>query len=81
MTAQTYNCIAVGTPIEEVEKQAGKPYRISSQKGTEQYCYIERIQTGPSGNAQNTYVLTVKEGVVIDKQCTHASQSLNVEVR
>lgn len=69
MTGQTYDSISIGTPVQVVEKQAGKPYRITDKKEMKQYYYIERIQTSPSGNAQNTYILTVKEGIIVDKQC------------
>ena len=65
----------------EIEKQVGKPYRITSQQGTEHYYYLERIQIGPNLNAQNTYVLTVKDGTIIDKQCYNEAQSFQFQIR
>lgn len=80
MTAQAFDCIAIGTPVEVVEEQAGKPYRITTKKEMQHYYYIERIQTSPNGNAQNTYILTVKKGVVVDKQSSNESKALNIQV-
>jgi hypothetical protein len=81
MTTSSFECIPIGMPVAEMEAQVGSPYRIVSQEGMQNYYYIERIQTGPNHSAQNTYVLTVKEGVVINKKCSNESKSLNFQVR
>jgi hypothetical protein len=80
MTASTFECIPIGAPITEIEAQVGTPYSTTSQKGIEQYRYIERIETGPGVVSQNTYVLIVKEGRVIDKRRANESQMLNVQI-
>ncbi len=81
MTAPAFERIPIGASITEVETQVGAPYSVSSQSGMQHYRYIERIQTGPGIISQNTYILTVREGEVIDKQCSNESQSFNLQIR
>ena len=81
MTGQAFEKITIGAPVSDLENQVGAPYRILSKGDGEQYIYLERIQTGPSGYAQNTYILTVKNGVVINKESKEESSSLNIQVR
>lgn len=69
MNASTYDSIAIGASIEAVEEQAGPPYSVKEERdGTEVYRYIERIQTSPAASSQNTYLLTVINGVVVHKK-------------
>jgi hypothetical protein len=82
MTASAFERIPIGAPITEVETQVGTPYSTTSlQKGMQQYRYIERIETGPAIISQNTYILIVKEGRVIDKRRANESQTLNLQIR
>lgn len=70
MTAPVFDTIAIGSSIDAVEEQAGPPYSVKEEKGGIQvYQYVERIQIGPAVNAQNTYLLTVVNGVVVGKKC------------
>lgn len=82
MTAPAYENISIGASIKEVKTQVGEPYRMTAdQSGVQQYHYIERIETGPGVISQNTYVLTVVDGEVVNKQVSHDAQSLRVQVR
>lgn len=83
MTASAFDCIPIGAPVSQLEAQVGTPYEITSasQAGTQQYCYIERLEVGPGAVAQNTYFLTVKNGQVINKKCSNESKTLNVQYR
>lgn len=81
MTASAFEQIPIGASVSEIEVQVGEPYSIQlNQKGMQQYCYIERIETGPGGRtSQNTYILTIKDGIVIDKQRLNESKSFNFQ--
>jgi hypothetical protein len=81
MTASAFEQIPIGMSTTELDGQVGAPYRIASKEGWQQYYYLERIQTGPSSHAQNTYILTIKDGEIVDKQCLNESQSLNFQIR
>ena len=82
MTAPDFDRIQKGAPISEVIAEAGEPFNISSpQEGMQQYRYIERIETGPGTISQNTYILTVVNGRVVDKQRTTDARPLNLQYR
>ena len=82
MTAPDFDRISIGASISEVVDEAGEPFNITSlQNGAQQYRYVERIETGPGLISQNTYVLTVVNGQVVDKQRLDESQSLNIQYR
>lgn len=72
MNQQNYNQIQVGMAIEEVQSIAGQPYRVNHPNpSTQTYEYIERFDVGAGKTHQNTYVLTIQNGKVIDKQITN----------
>jgi hypothetical protein len=80
MTRQTYDKIAIGTSVEEVEELAGAPYDISSgEEGKAYYRYLERIQVGPNQVCQETYLLTVVNGRVVAKEKKGGSRFLNIQ--
>lgn len=82
MTAPDFDRIQKGAPISEVIAEAGEPFNISSpQEGMQQYRYIERIETGPGTISQNTYILTVVNGRVVDKQRTTDARPLDLQYR
>ncbi len=82
MTAPAFEQIPIGSSILEVEAQVGSPYRVTTPKaGVQHYYYIERIQTTPNSISQNTYVLTVVDGQVVDKQSLNESSPFNFQIR
>jgi outer membrane protein assembly factor BamE (lipoprotein component of BamABCDE complex) len=69
MTYAEYAELPVGTTVTEVETKIGQPYAVRKQKdGTEEYEYIERIDSGNNIVAENHYFLIVREGKVIGKR-------------
>lgn len=65
MTYAEYVELPVGTTITQV----GQPYAIHKKKdGTEEYEYIERIDSGNNIVAENHYFLIVREGKVVGKR-------------
>lgn len=81
MTAKAYERIPIGSSVAEVEAQVGLPYRMTSpQAGVQQYYYLERIETGPGSLSQNTYVLTIVDGEVVNKQRLNEFNSLNLQI-
>lgn len=82
MTAPTFERIQIGAPVAALEAEAGPPFRMTTDKsGNHYYHYLERIQIGPETTCQNTYIITIKEGQVVDKQQLQDSSSFNVQVR
>lgn len=81
MTKPIYDRIAIGTPIDQVEMQAGSPREIrKTEKGVYHYRYIERIETGPGTIAQNCYILTIEDGIVIDKRMETDRSSISLRI-
>lgn len=82
VTAPAFERIPIGASITEVETQIGPPYKVTTpQPGTQIYHYIERIETGPGVISQNTYLLTVIKGQIVDKQCASDSQALRLQMQ
>ena len=68
MTYAEYNDIENGASISSVKSEIGEPYAIHNKKdGTQEYEYIERIDTGNNLAAENHYFLIVKDGKVTGK--------------
>lgn len=81
MTAPTFERIPIGAPVANLEEEAGPPFRVTTDaSGNQYYRYLERIQIGPSTTCQNTYIITVKNGQVVDKQQLQDSKSFNVQI-
>lgn len=77
MSQQSFDGIGVGSMITQVKEQVGEPYEIEKlDNGVEVYHYIERIEIGSNTTAQNTYLLTVSKGRVVDKRCLSTSNPL-----
>ena len=71
MDSQTFESVALGTPVSSLESQFGKPYKIHSKGGgKEEYEYIERIGMGQCLVAENHYFLIVLNGAVVGKYVT-----------
>lgn len=82
ITAPVFESIPIGASISEVKTQIGKPYRITTgPNGVEYYQYIERLETGPGIITQNTYLFTVMNGQITDKQSANSARSLNLQIR
>jgi len=77
MNKQTYNQISVGMSVEEACTIAGQPYRISPDQNCQKYEYIERFDIGPNVTNHNVYVLTVQNGVVVDKYQLNETPRVN----
>lgn len=74
MTQPTYERISIGTSVEEMQELAGNPYEIKNAgSGVQYYRYIERFEIAPGQVNQNNYILTVSNGLVIDKKVTSDS--------
>ena len=74
MTYETYDQVKIGTSIESLKADIGKPYAIHAKEGgTEEYEYIERIDMGNTLVSENHYFLIVKDGVVIGKYMNRES--------
>lgn len=69
MTSDTYSTIQLGTPIESVYSEIGRPYAIHDKpNGVQEYEYIERIRNARSLVSENHYFLIVEQGVVVGKR-------------
>jgi hypothetical protein len=68
MTYAEYDQVELGTSIATIKSEVGKPYAIYNRKdGSQEYEYIERIDTGNNLAAENHYYLIVQDGVVVGK--------------
>ncbi|MGC1878104.1 MAG: hypothetical protein WA347_08435 [Rhabdochlamydiaceae bacterium] len=68
MTYAEYDHVEFGTSIATVKSEVGEPYSIYYKKdGSQEYEYIERIDTGNNVAAENHYYLIVQDGVVVGK--------------
>lgn len=67
MTQETYYGVQVGTPIDTVIEQNGKPLYTETKDGMEEYHYVERMTSGNRLIYENHYVLYVKDGIVVAK--------------
>lgn len=68
MTYSDFDKVEMGTSIAKLQADIGKPYAIHNKEaGTEEYEYIERIDSGNNLVAENHYFLIVKDGKVIGK--------------
>lgn len=71
MTYTEYDTIQTHTSISQLRIEIGKPYAIHHKNdGTEEYEYIERINSGNNLFAENHYFLIIKDGKVIGKYMT-----------
>jgi hypothetical protein len=68
MTYSDYDKVEIGMPITKLQSEIGKPYAIHAKEGgTEEYEYIERIDSGNNLIAENHYFLIVEDGKVVGK--------------
>lgn len=68
MTYSDYDKVEIGTSVASLHSEIGQPYAIHAKgDGTEEYEYIERIDSGNNLVAENHYFLIVKDGQVIGK--------------
>lgn len=68
MTRDRYVEVEIGTTTYDLEKQFGKPYKITSKgEGKETYEYIEKITMGTQVIEQRRYYIVIQDGKVIDK--------------
>lgn len=71
MTYAEYDSVQIGSSVDKLQAEIGKPYAIhAKEKGMEEYEYIERINTGNNLIAENHYFLIVQEGKVVGKYMT-----------
>ncbi len=75
ITSDTYSSIQLGTPIDSVYQEIGRPYAIHDKpNGVQEYEYIERIRNGRSLVSENHYFLIVENGKVVGKRMTEEKQ-------
>jgi len=68
MTKNDFDSIAIGTPIKEVRKIAGRPYRVKKIAANQRiYIYIERFRAPTGIRYDRHYLLDVVDGRVKDK--------------
>jgi len=68
ITADRFENIQIGTPIDTLKSEIGSPYAIHSKGGNvEEYEYIERIDMGGRTVSENRYYLIVTDGKVTGK--------------
>src|SRR5271170_5789112 len=68
MTYSEYDKIELGTSVAQLRSEIGKPYAIHAKEGgSEEYEYIERIDSGNNLIAENHYFLLVQDGKVVGK--------------
>ncbi|HEY2810478.1 MAG TPA: hypothetical protein VGJ00_03715 [Rhabdochlamydiaceae bacterium] len=69
MTGETYSTISLGTPVESLSADIGRPYAIHyKENGIREYEYIERIRNDRSLVSENHYILTIENGKVVSKR-------------
>jgi len=69
MTHANYDEIQSGTSISLVKSEVGEPYAVHNKKdGSQEYEYIERIDTGNNLAAENHYFIIVRDGKVVGKR-------------
>lgn len=75
MTNETYSMIQLGTPIDEVASEVGRPYAIHDKGNSiQEYEYIERIRNDRSLVGENHYFLTIEDGKVTGKRVSRERQ-------
>lgn len=68
MTYSEFDQIKIGTDVMDLKAEVGKPYAIHAKEGgTDEYEYIERVNSGNNLIAENHYFLIIKDGKVIGK--------------
>lgn len=67
MTMESYDNVQVGTPIDLVVQQNGRPSTVSTSHGTSEYKYVEKITAGNRLLYENHYTLFVQDGKVTGK--------------
>jgi len=78
MNRQSYGQISIGMSAAQARMIAGEPYRITEGQDCQHYEYIERFEIGPRTTTQNTYILAVREGIIVDKQMGNDTPSMNL---
>lgn len=75
MTNETYSSIQLGTSIESLSPQIGRPYAIHDKpNGIQEYEYVERIRNTRSLVSENHYFLLVEDGRVVGKRMSQEKQ-------
>lgn len=68
MTIDEYSEIQVGQSAASIQKQFGKPVRMTTQSnGVTTYEYIERFMTGSQLSEMRRYYIQIKDGKVVGK--------------
>lgn len=64
----TFQAVAVGARISEVEAVYGEPYSVRNlPNGNQEYLYIQRIDCGSSSVEVTEYAFTVCQGKIVGK--------------
>ncbi|MDB6081945.1 MAG: hypothetical protein JWO53_1217 [Chlamydiia bacterium] len=81
MTLKSYEEVAVGQRIDDLEYKAGAPYeKRKSSPDLEEYIYVERVTLSGSRDLFREYIFTISQGKVIHKQIKEvASPSLHFQ--
>ena len=75
MTSDNYSSIQLGTPIDSLYSEIGRPYAIHDKaNGVQEYEYVERIRNERSLVSENHYFLIVENGKVVGKRVTQEKQ-------
>lgn len=71
-----FNSVSKGSNIADIESIYGMPYEVRAlPNGTQEYCYIQRIELGRSSMELLEFVFEVNQGKVVNKQCRHNGTS------
>lgn len=75
MTQETFDGIALGTPVEEVREKAGEPYAVHNKgDGVEEYEYTERFDRAPELAYEMHYFVKFSQGKVVAKRTSVEKQ-------
>lgn len=80
MNKSNFDQISIGMPVTEVCQLAGEPYRKIKNQPYIDYEYMERFEIGPRTTHQNTYIVTIKDGIVVDKQMKNETTPINFSI-
>jgi hypothetical protein len=74
MNLNAFNDIELGESPSQVVAAVGQPYSINRKDSeTVEYEYIERIKAGGRDLEDRRYIITIRDGKVVNKQVQYSS--------
>ena len=71
MTRANYDYVKVGMPVSTLQSRVGQPYAVHAKgDGTEEYEYIEKMESSDSWQLENHYFIIIQDGEVVGKYTT-----------